>query len=63
MLLRGLTVDQANPVDEFLKSVLTSHLFTESPGRLGSDLASLNIMRGRDHGIPMAKTMSVTFPG
>ena len=43
-------LDQANPVDEFLNGVLTSQLFTESPERLGSDLASLNIMRGRDHG-------------
>lgn len=55
-LLRGLAVDRSNPVDEFLNSVLTSKLFTTSPERLGSDLASLNIMRGRDHGIPNYRT-------
>lgn len=56
MLLRGLAVDRSNPVDEFLNSVLTSKLFTTSPERLGTDLASLNIMRGRDHGIPNYRT-------
>ena len=67
LLLRGLTVDQSNPVDEFLNSVLTSQLFTESPERLGSDLASLNIMRSRDHGIPSYRTWQKLcqrlFPG
>ena len=55
-ITRGLMVDIANPVDEFLNSVLTSKLFSKSPGQLGGDLASLNIQRGRDHGLPSYRT-------
>ena len=51
-ITRGLMVDMANPVDEFLNPVLTSKLFPKRPGGPGGDLASLNIQRGRDHGIP-----------
>ena len=66
-LARGLTVDRSNPVDEFLNRVLTSQLFTTSSDSLGSDLAALNIMRGRDHGIPAYRTWQrlceKLFPG
>jgi len=66
-IARGLTVDQSNPVDEFLNQVLTSQLFTTSNASLGSDLAALNIMRGRDHGIPAYRTWQrlceKLFPG
>lgn len=55
-ILRGLLTDQSNVVDEFLSHILTSQLFTESPGSLGTDLASLNIHRGRDHGLPSYRT-------
>ncbi|XP_019851140.1 PREDICTED: lactoperoxidase-like [Amphimedon queenslandica] len=51
-LLRGLLTSVSRDVDEFLNSVLTTKLFTESPEESGMDLASLNIQRGRDHGIP-----------
>ncbi len=51
-ILRGLTVDKANHVDEFLNIVLTSELFAKEGDDLGMDLASLNIQRGRDHGLP-----------
>ena len=50
-LLRGLVTLNARRVDEFINSVLTTQLFEtdESPGM---DLVSLNIQRGRDHGLP-----------
>ena len=51
-LLRGLLVSVSRDVDEFVNNILTTKLFTESPERTGMDLASLNIQRGRDHGIP-----------
>jgi len=53
MLLAGLVGDSSQPADEFLTKQVTCHLFTDNPPNgLGSDLASLNIQRGRDHGIP-----------
>lgn len=49
----GLSVQAARAVDEFLNQVLTGRLFETSgvPGS-GMDLATLNIQRGRDHGLP-----------
>ena len=51
-IIRGLIVDRAETVDEFLSSTITSQLFAETMESLGMDLASLNIQRGRDHGLP-----------
>ena len=50
-ILRGLISQPARAVDEFLTSVLTTQLFEREEG-MGMDLATLNIQRSRDHGIP-----------
>lgn len=50
-ILRGLLARQARRTDEFVNDVLTNHLFQTNASH-GMDLASLNIQRGRDHGLP-----------
>ena len=50
-IFRGLATDSSRRMDESLNSVLTTQLFkkTSAPGL---DLASLNLQRQRDHGLP-----------
>lgn len=50
-LLRGLTAFIQEPTDEGIAITLRNMLFGR-PGRGGMDLASINIQRGRDHGLP-----------
>ena len=54
-LLRGLSVHQMQKIDEMIVDELRNGLF-------GSfDLASLNIQRGRDHGLPDYNTLREYF--
>ena len=50
-ILRGLSAQAAQEVDPFLVDDVRNFLFGP-PGAGGFDLASLNIQRGRDHGLP-----------
>lgn len=50
-MVQGWVRQPARLVDEFLNSVLTTQLFETSAGN-GMDLVTLNIQRGRDHGLP-----------
>jgi len=50
-LLRGLTAFIQEPTDEKVSLALRNMLFGR-PGHGGMDLASINIQRGRDHGLP-----------
>ena len=52
-LLRGMLVDQSTELDQFLNLVLTTQLFPRSlSDPLGMDLATRNIQRAREQGVP-----------
>ncbi len=50
-VLRGLASQEAQEIDNYLIDEVRNFLFGP-PGSGGFDLASLNIQRGRDHGLP-----------
>nr|WNS50059.1 peroxidasin-like protein [Halisarca dujardinii] len=51
-LLRGMAVQKAFKVDTKFSDSLRNRMFESSHGDCGLDLLSLNIQRGRDHGLP-----------
>ncbi|KAK2184613.1 hypothetical protein NP493_258g05028 [Ridgeia piscesae] len=52
-MVAGLVGINAQTRDAFITKEVTNHLFAEEPPHgLGEDLMSLNIQRGRDHGLP-----------
>ena len=59
-LLKYLATDNTQEVDPQLVEGLRNFLFGP-PGAGGLDLASLNIQRGRDHGLPDYNTVRVAF--
>lgn len=50
-ILRGLSRQKAQDLDPYIVDGVRNFLFG-APGQGGFDLASLNIQRGRDHGLP-----------
>ena len=51
-ILRGLVTDEAAEIDEFLSKGITSMLITAPTSMGTTDLAALNIQRGREHALP-----------
>ena len=51
-ILRGLLIDAAGEVDEFISEGVASFLITEPTSVIATDLTALNIQRGRDHALP-----------
>ncbi len=56
VILRGLATGRAQELDEWVIDDVRDFLFG-APGAGGLDLASLNIQRGRDHGLPSFAAM------
>ncbi|MEZ6243968.1 MAG: peroxidase family protein [Phycisphaerales bacterium] len=59
-LLRGLASQVAQNVDNSIVDGVRNFLFG-APGSGGFDLASLNIQRGRDHGLPSYNDVRVAY--
>ena len=53
MMMLGMIGASTQSRDQFITKQVSRHLFSEHPPHApGEDLMSLNIQRGRDHGIP-----------
>lgn len=59
-VLRGLAAQEAQDIDVFVIDDLRNLLFGP-PGAGGLDLTSLNMQRGRDHGLPSYNEVRVAF--
>jgi peroxidase len=51
-ILRGLITDTSQVADHFFSSPITHQLVADNSSSPGQDLVSLNLQRGRDHGLP-----------
>ena len=62
-MLRGLICSSSQTRDPFITKQVTRYLFSEDPPhKVGEDLMSLNMQRGRDHGIPGKIRVIRVFP-
>ena len=60
-LLHGLSVSRAQHIDTKIVDAVRNFLFFEMRPGPGMDLVTLNIHRGRDHGLPTYKEMRKTM--
>ena len=58
--LRGLAKQRPQEVDAYIVDPVRNFLFGQ-PGQGGFDLASLNIQRGRDHGMPRYNQVRIDY--
>ena len=59
-ILRGLAAQRCETIDIYVIDAVRNFLFGE-PGQGGFDLVSLNVQRGRDHGLPAYNDARVEF--